>query len=271
MNEIRVSSWVELQEALFEDSWNPSIRRFRSPYAYRGVADAKSPLVTSLMRLGGPYHDMEAHLLRNFRKYAHNEAVEVDSVWHWLALAQHHGLPTRLLDWTYSPFVAMHFATVNTAKYASDSAIWMVNYNKLHKLLPSTLQQALQDEGADVLPLDVLASVVGSLQELEALAEAPFLLFLEPPSMDERIVNQYALFSILSDAKMALDTWLAEHLELWRKVVIPASLKWEIRDKLDQSNVTERVLFPGLDGLSHWLKRLYSPSFLSEDDENADC
>ncbi|MBF0647163.1 FRG domain-containing protein, partial [Desulfuromonas acetoxidans] len=50
-----------------------------------------------------------------------------------------------------------------------------------------------------------------------------------------------------------------QHPELWQKIIIPAELKWEIRDKLDQANITERVLFPGLDGLSHWLKRHYSP------------
>ena len=56
-----------------------------------------------------------------------------------------------------------------------------------------------------------------------------------------------------------MDDWLAVHPTLWTKVVIPAALKWEVRDKLDQSNVTERVLFPGLDGLTSWLKRHYTP------------
>jgi hypothetical protein len=68
-----------------------------------------------------------------------------------------------------------------------------------------------------------------------------------------------ALFSLMSSASATLDDWLAAHPRLVRRVIIPASLKWEIRDKLDQANVNERVLFPGLDGLSRWLTRYYWP------------
>jgi hypothetical protein len=84
-------------------------------------------------------------------------------------------------------------------------------------------------------------------------------MFLEPPSLDERIIQQHALFSMMNSNSGLVEDWMENHKDLYFRIIIPKELKWEIRDKLDQANITERVLFPGLNGLSLWLKRHYSP------------
>lgn len=259
MEEFRVETWNDLQDALFADAWSEDLQRHRSRSAFRGLSDANYRLESTLIRLGGNYAELERHLLRNFRKYAHRRVVERDSLWHWLAVAQHYGLPTRLMDWTYSPFAALHFATADIDKFDRDGVVWGANYLRTHQLVPDALAVQLLREGANVFTVEMLSQGVQSLEQLDALCPRPFALFLEPPSIDDRIINQFGFFSILSDPHIAMDDWLAEHPGLARKIVIPAALKWEIRDKLDQSNVTERVLFPGLDGLTAWLKRHYSP------------
>lgn len=258
MNEVRVTSWNELHERLYESSWMPSIARFRSHYAFRGVSDADHTLITSLNRMSRECGQMEGHMLRNFMKYARRYTALPDTFWYWLSVAQHHGLPTRLMDWTFSPYVAMHFATAIPEYFDRDGAIWCVDYTQTHALLPEVLKTKLEAEGSDVFTVEMLSEVTQSLKEFDALAEEDFVVFFEPPSIDDRIVNQYALFCVMSNPEALMDVWLESHPELCRKIVIPQEIKWEVRDKLDQANITERVLFPGLDGLSLWLKRHYS-------------
>lgn len=249
-----------MHDRLYEGAWNEEIGRFRSSIAYRGLSNRAYELKTSLVRLGGNYAPLENNLLRNFRKYAHREVVPADSVWNWLATAQHHGLPTRMLDWTFSPYIALHFATVNMRRFNTDGVIWCVDYIKAHQFLPPQLRDLLAREGSNLITAEMLSRCVNTLADFDRLAEDTFVVFFEPPSLDERIVNQYALFTMLSNPCALLDEWLLNRPGVYRRIIIPAQLKWEVRDKLDQANITERVLFPGLDGLSSWLTRHYSPS-----------
>lgn len=256
--EIRVDSWSELDECLF-GSWIQQDQHVRPTVAYRGLGDSRYNLETSLKRLGGKYDQLETHIIRNFRKYAHTVEFTKDSTWNWLALAQHHGLPTRLIDWTFSPYIALHFATANSSKFTCDSVVWCVNYTLAHELLPDTLKSRLNQEGAGVFTTDLIEIECQNLEQFDGLCSEVFVLFFEPPSLDERIINQSSLFSIMSSPTTRLDDWLEQRSDLYRKIVIPAHLKPDIRERLDRANITERVLFPGLDGLCKWLRRYYSP------------
>lgn len=260
-NILKPKTWLEVYEALFLDTYNPRIDRYKSRFAYRGVSSESYNMSTSLMRLKGDYAKVEFHLLRQFKKYAYFEIEEKKNDWFWLSLGQHHGLPTRLLDWSYSPNVALHFATSNTNNYDKDGAIWKVNYKKVHEELPPILKGYMEEHKSWILTTEILSKLVPDLKTLDDKGgKNDFILFYEPPAIDQRIYNQFAYFSITSRPDLLIDDWLASRPEYWQKVIIPKELKWEIRDKLDQNNISERILFPGLDGLSQWLSRYYLPT-----------
>ncbi|UHQ97933.1 FRG domain-containing protein [Natrinema zhouii] len=268
------------------------IGRHRSPYIFRGVPDESFSLETSITRFVGDSGKwtLEPLLLRNFAQYAASEMEEPRSVWHLLAIAQHYGLPTRLLDWSFSPLVAAYFAT-HTGDTDHDGAIWAVDYRKLHADLPDYYQSVLEMTETNMLDTHLLSNAileyeidekrtdgdgsapardlndVSRLHELWQELWAPdasepdeeYVVFFRPPAIDDRIVDQSAVFSFQSDPRLVLDQWLKDRPDCYRKIIIPGDRKLEFRDKLDQLNVNHRTLFPGLEGLATWLKQYYQP------------
>ena len=268
--EVFANNWNELNDYFFEGTENTSIKRHRSTFAYRGVAESGWDMENSLHRAAnGAYYDgMEENLLKQFRKYAFPMLSARESDWHHLSVAQHHGLPTRLLDWTYSPHVALHFALYNATEFDKNpvnAAVWKVNFSQCHELLPTGLTDSLEKFGARVFSVEALAKHLSGLEELNNhnSPTSTHAIFFEPPALDDRIINQFAYFSMLTDPLMHFDDWLERPEVASRvdalKIEFPAAKKWEFRDKLDQMNINERVLMTGLDGLCAWLKRHYMP------------
>ncbi len=259
-NDIIVQSWGDLCNQLYIDSWKDDLERFRTDYAFRGLSDKNYQLKNSFIRNCDCAPHLEYHILRNFRKYGRfNDSLTSMSEWRLVTIAQHYSLPTRLIDWTYSPFVAAHFATYQTEQYDKDGAIWLVDFVKINKMLPNPLKQVLDEVGSNTFTVEMLEEALKGLKAFDKLDPGKLLLFYEPPSIDERIINQFAFSSVMSSATMIMDEWLVSHPDVYKRLIIPKELKWEIRDKLDQANITERILFPGLDGLAQWLKRHYKP------------
>jgi hypothetical protein len=261
--ELEVATLGELIDRVTPREPDPVTGRWRDSGVYRGVADANWTFLTSLDRLGGtsPPHTktfLEEHILRNFIRYSRPHfASAPENEWELLVAAQHHGLPTRLLDWTYSPLVAAHFAT-SERQDTVDRVIWRLDWKRMHQAFGfPQLALLIQD-------LDTLFENAGHFTPWRLfrgeLEQHAFACLIDPPSLDARIVAQSAAFTLCSDQTQSFDRFLAQHglEDALTKIVIPATEVQRIRYQLDLVGITERHLFPDLDGVAAELRRYYS-------------
>ena len=251
-----------VKDLLFEQTRNEQNGRYRSAYFYRGVPDDDYDLSTSLNRNCGHLATMlENSLLDNFVKYVSIEDPTIDeSVWKAMIIGQHHGLPTRLLDWTHSTLVALHFAnTMDDLKKLDDRdcAVWRIDARELNNKLPEKYKAALDANRTFMFSVKQLATVVNDISEYDRDMGDKSLVLVEPPSIDQRIVNQYSFFSIVPSGITNLVEYLDENTDNTVKYVIDKSLRWDLRDILDQLNMNERMIYPGKDGIARWLARHY--------------
>ena len=259
---VELNTLESVIELITEQKYNENSHRYRSSFIYHGLSNSSFELVTSLQRnCKHLYRDLESSVLRNFTKYAAASNPDItSSVWKQMILGQHHGLPTRLLDWTYSPLTALHFAMTENSLHKMDKhdcVVWKIDIKEIHSKLPEQYLHALQKQNADIFTVEMLDSVVDSTEEYDYDMANKAMVIIEPPSIDERIINQYSYFSIVPTGMDKIEDFLSEYTVNTVKYIIPKELRWRIRDMLDQLNINERTVYPGLDGLSKWLARHY--------------
>ncbi|MBQ4506727.1 MAG: FRG domain-containing protein [Firmicutes bacterium] len=262
IKEIRISTIDDLMPLLSEDGFDEKIGRYRGTYVYRGLSDSSFKMVTSLKRNCKELQkELEPAILRNYTKYAAFEDPTIErSVWYQMVSGQHHGLPTRLLDLSHSALVALHFATVDENMDdldKHDGMIWRLDIPELHSMLPLKYLSAIEQSRSKVMSIDTLSSITTDLSEYDRDMKSDSLIIMEPPSTESRIVNQYSFFAIVPMGINDLEDFLDKRTQNTVKYIIDKDLRWRIRDMLDSLNISERILFPSLDGIASWIGRHY--------------
>jgi hypothetical protein len=263
VRETIVRSLGEFVDVVTPREPDPQTRRRRDTGVYRGASEASRPLLTSLDRLGGcdPPHtkvDLEEHILRNFIRYSrpHLDDARPHNDWELLIAAQHHGVPTRLLDWSYSPLVAAFFATRPLARQDErERAVWRLDWQSVHRRF-NIPPLALLTQDLDTL---LGAQSLTPWKLFAARGGRAFACMIEPPSLDNRIVSQAATFTLSSTTCQSFDEFLEsqELSDALTRYVIPAQDVPRFRDQLDLVGIDERRLFPDLDGVASAIQRYY--------------
>ncbi|MCR5674704.1 MAG: FRG domain-containing protein [Lachnospiraceae bacterium] len=259
---VEISDLDALFKMVSEQEYRPDLKRFRNLFIYRGQPDVFFHMVTSLERnCKDKKKLLETCILDNFTKYAALVEPMIDrSVWHQLILGQHHGLPTRLLDWSYSPLIALHFALTeeNYDEMSShDCVVWRMDIHELHQMLPEKYRKIEERAKTTVFSVEMLEEACGSLAQYDEDMGDRSMVVIEPPSVDPRIANQYSFFSVIPSEMTDIEGFLDRSTEQTVRYLIKKELRWQLRDFLDHQNINERLIYPGLDGISRWLGRHY--------------
>jgi len=235
-------------------SWDDFLRLVSVPpladWAFRGQRDASWQLWPTISRelrnrRVAPQHweYQEHRLIWIFQRKATHFLDKVPNVGdtpQWMALMQHHGAPTRLLDFTWSPYVAAFFALESSV---SDAAVWAINAPQLGTFAFGPCFRAAQRPPS---PKDAFGGK-GQRSRYGVVIGEPYF-------KNRRVVAQSGTFVIPNDITRPLDETLSKAVNVMAKLVLhgPELRKQALRE-LYRMNITYATLFPDLDGLARSL------------------
>lgn len=251
---MHLQSWKEFKEYIscFSENW-----------AYRGQASGNWILSNAIERTKFIQYDpgIEARFVAEFQRGARNYLTNDDTprnLIEWLALMQHHGAPTRLLDLTKSPYIAAYFA-FELARWEEDSTVGIWGINVAH-LKERSLSILSHEFGQQLSGRD--AGIGSDLFETLFHQNRYRIVFpVEPFSMNRRYSLQQSIFlstGVSYEPFMEQISFLGDELEKTLvKIEIPAACRNEALRDLHQMNLHRASLFPDLDGYAASLRLRY--------------
>jgi hypothetical protein len=241
--EIEVDSWDKYLELISSEKYKN--------WAFRGQADPSWHLWPTITRelmnrsVKQQYWEKQEHrIIWIFqRKSIHylEKTLEVTDIFQWLALMQHHGAPTRLLDFTWSPYVAAFFALEPSTLNA---AVWAINTPALGSMC---FTPEIFEENWVPSPKDALQRY--NIKNVNEVAIG------EPFYKNQRLIAQSGTFVCPYDITKPVDEILSRRENIITKFVLNGrKLRQQALNELYRMNITHATLFPDFDGLARSLR-----------------
>lgn len=279
-----------------------SSMRQKGGFIFRGMSNASWPLLPGIYREHQEdeitatvsdasssrkiYQAKEYAILSHFKKEASGllPHIPMKDDFTWLQYAQHYGVPTRLLDFTANPLVAMYFCCRSESE--DNGVIWIINtvsfeYWSNNELICNHLAA---DYTREKIINSIMLEIRGKFDYGELYGEPREkkfrpLMFI-PPYIDQRMSAQSSRFLLWGEDQSALEDMIKPDNEMQLdtgmnvgfindehflgKIIVPTECKQGIMKELDLLNINEKSIFPGLDGIGIYLNKYY-------EDNSDDC
>lgn len=234
-------------------------------WVFKGLENESWFLRTTLEReserfkiAGDDIHRREYNMIREFQRRLHHYEVSVpdrDDVDEWMALMQHYGAPTRLLDFTYSPYVAAFFAFEKAQSW--DVAVWAVDTDwladKFNSMNSRELIESYEAYGNYRTPIAFRKLFLNH-------PENRYVLVINPFRLNDRLAYQQGLFLCPASVNVGFMENLGGLVESLpgdapvKKFIISIEERDEALIQLHQMNINRITLFPGLVGFAESCK-----------------
>lgn len=252
---------------------------------YRGISNTEYKMIPSIFRTfqnridNNKYehkkyineYEMYMHFIKEAKAFIKNldDNTNIELL-EWIVYAQHFGVPTRLLDFTGNPLVALFFACSDSKD--NDGFVWVLNLKNYNNVLAKSLGKRKENTRQDLI-FEILDFIQGVAKNCPKYP-VPFV----PYYLDERMSAQSSNFLIWGSEEKSFEEMFSEtnmmnvslsekgirsHYpgkadEFMFKIIIPMETKQKILSQLDSFGINAKTVFPGLDGLGKYIENYYN-------------